>query len=83
MAHLEGTHERLIDTHHAAGVVKLPAVVGRGEEGHQLTLGEELVPVLHHLLNMQASHQREGRGAMWESKGSYISLVLLGMGWRI
>jgi hypothetical protein len=53
-AYLEGTHERLIHTHHAARVVKLPAVVGRGEEGHQLTLGEELVPVLHHLLHTHA-----------------------------
>jgi hypothetical protein len=51
IADLEGTHERLIDTHHAARVVKLPAVVGRGEECHQLTLGEELVAVLHHLFH--------------------------------
>jgi len=47
---LEGAHERFIDAHHAAGVVELAAVVGGGEEGDQLTLGEELVPVLNNLM---------------------------------
>ena len=49
-AYLEGAHERFIDAHHAAGVVELAAVVGGGEEGDQLTLGEELVPVLNNLM---------------------------------
>jgi hypothetical protein len=31
-------------------VVELPTVVGGGEEGHQLSLGEKLVAVLDHLM---------------------------------
>jgi hypothetical protein len=46
---LEGAHQRVVHAHHGAGVVELAAVVGRREDGHQLALGEELVPVLHHL----------------------------------
>ena len=70
---LEGAHECLVNGHHAAGVVELPAVVRGGEQGHlhkvsdevgfhqtyvssqfllkphQLTLGEKLVTILHHL----------------------------------
>ena len=46
---LEWAHERFIDRHHGAGVVKLSAVVGRAEQGDQLPLGEELVTVLHNL----------------------------------
>jgi len=48
--YLEGAHERLVHAHHPASVVKLPAVVGGREEGHQLPLGKELVAVLHHLV---------------------------------
>jgi hypothetical protein len=48
-AHLEGAHERLVDAHHGARVVELAAVVGRAEDGDQLPLCEELVPILHHL----------------------------------
>lgn len=32
-------------------VVELAAIIGCGEEGHQLTLGEELVAVLDHLMS--------------------------------
>jgi hypothetical protein len=46
---LEGAHERVIDTHHGTSIVELAAVVGGGEDSHKLSLGEELVPVLHHL----------------------------------
>lgn len=52
---LERAHERLVDAHHGPRVVKLSAVVGRREDGHQLALGEELVPVLHHLV--RPAHQ--------------------------
>lgn len=48
-ADLEGAHEGLVDGHHGARVVELPAVVGGAEEGDELALREELVPVLHHL----------------------------------
>jgi hypothetical protein len=47
--HLEGAHECLVDAHHGAGVLKLAAVVGRRENGHQLALGKELVALLDHL----------------------------------
>ena len=47
--YLERAHEGLVHAHHAPGVVKLPAVVGSREQGHQLALGKELVAVLHHL----------------------------------
>ena len=47
--YLEWAHKSFINAHHAAGVIELPAVVGGGEQGHQLTLGEELVPVLNNL----------------------------------
>ena len=47
--YLEGAHEGLVHAHHAAGVVELAAVVGRREQGYQLTLGEELIPVLNNL----------------------------------
>jgi hypothetical protein len=46
---VERAHERGVDTHHGAGVVELPAVVGRREERYQLSPGEELIAVLHHL----------------------------------
>ena len=47
--YLEGAHECLVHRHHPSGVVELPAVVGGGEEGDQLSLGEELISVLHDL----------------------------------
>ncbi len=46
---LEGAHEGLVHRHHGARVVELAAVVGRGEQRHQLSLREELVAVLNHL----------------------------------
>ena len=47
---LEGAHECLVHRHHGTSVVELAAVVGSAEEGDQLTFGEELVPILHHLV---------------------------------
>ena len=60
-AHLEGAHESLVNAHHGAGIVELPAVVGRREDGHQLPLGKELVAILNHLqawlgLNVPSEH---------------------------
>lgn len=48
-AYLEGAHERLIHTHHGAGIVKLSAVVGSREQGDELPLCEKLVTIFHHL----------------------------------
>jgi len=53
---LERTHQRLIDTHHGAGVVELSAVVRRREQSHQLTLGKELIAVLNHLSITPTTH---------------------------
>ena len=47
--YLEGAHQSLVYTHHPPGVVKLPAVVGGGEQGDQLSLREKLVTILHDL----------------------------------
>uniref|UniRef100_A0A6B2LC98 Uncharacterized protein n=1 Tax=Arcella intermedia TaxID=1963864 RepID=A0A6B2LC98_9EUKA len=47
---LKGAHKGFIDGHHGAGVVELPAVVGGGEDGDELALGEELVAVLDDLV---------------------------------
>ena len=47
---LEGTHQSLVDRHHAARVVELAAVVGCREKGDQLPLGEKLVPIFDHLV---------------------------------
>uniref|UniRef100_A0A1I8JA28 TOG domain-containing protein n=1 Tax=Macrostomum lignano TaxID=282301 RepID=A0A1I8JA28_9PLAT len=48
--HLKATHQSLINAHHGPGIVKLAAIVGRGEQRHQLALGKELVAVLNHLM---------------------------------
>jgi len=53
---LEGAHESLINTHHRASVVKLSTVVRSWEQGHQLTLGKELIAVLYHLSITQTTH---------------------------
>jgi hypothetical protein len=47
---LEGAGEVLLDAHHGSAIVELPTVVGGGEHRHQLLFGEELVPVLDHLV---------------------------------
>lgn len=48
-AHLEGTHEGLVHAHHCPSIVKLSTIVGRWEESDKLSLGKELITVLHHL----------------------------------
>ncbi len=49
LEHLEGAHQVLVDRHHRRAVVELAAVVGRGEDRHELPLREELVAVLDDL----------------------------------
>mmetsp|Transcript_50943 Transcript_50943/g.134763 ORF Transcript_50943/g.134763 Transcript_50943/m.134763 type:complete len:310 (-) Transcript_50943:693-1622(-) len=46
----EGAHQALVHRHHRARVVKLAAVVGGGEDGDELPVGEELVAVLDDLV---------------------------------
>ena len=50
LEYLEGAHEGFIHTHHAACIVKLPAVVWSWEECDQLAFGKELIAILHNLL---------------------------------
>lgn len=50
ICYLEAAHKGLVDAHHATGIVKFAAVVGRGEEGDKLPLCEELVAVLDDLV---------------------------------
>lgn len=47
--YLEGAHERFVNTHHAACIVKLPAVVWSREKCDQLAFGKELISILHNL----------------------------------
>jgi len=51
LQNLETAHKRVINTHHSARVIKLSAVVWRGEKRDQLPLAEELVPVLNNLMS--------------------------------
>ena len=46
----EGAHKRLVDGHDGARIVELSAVVGRGEDRHELPVGEELIAVLDDLV---------------------------------
>nr|POE77548.1 hypothetical protein CFP56_09195 [Quercus suber] len=52
---LEGAEQGLVDAHHRSSVVEFATVVRGGEECDELTLGEELVAVLDHL--MRAAYQ--------------------------
>lgn len=51
LENLERAKQALVDAHHGTGIVKLAAVVGSGEEGDELALGEELVAVLDDLVS--------------------------------
>jgi hypothetical protein len=46
----EGAHEVRVHVHDGSVVVELAAVVGRGEDGDEAAVGEELVAVLDHLV---------------------------------
>ena len=48
-AYLERAQEGLVDTHHGTRVVELATIIGCGEEGHEMPLGEELVAILDDL----------------------------------
>lgn len=49
--YLERAQQTLVYTHHGTGVVKLSAVVGRAEQGHELSFREKLVAVFHDLVS--------------------------------
>ena len=48
---LKAAHERLIDGHHRARVVKLAAVIRRTKQGHELASLEEFIAILHDLMS--------------------------------
>jgi hypothetical protein len=48
---LERAEQTLVNAHHGTGIVKLSAVVGRAEQGYQLSLGEELVAIFDDLMS--------------------------------
>ncbi len=48
--HLEWAHEGLVYTHHGPGIIKLPAIIGCWEKSYELSLGKELVSILHYLM---------------------------------
>ncbi|GBE58997.1 ABC1 family protein, putative [Babesia ovata] len=47
---LERAHERLVDAHHGARVVELPAIIRGTKKRDQTSLGKKFVTVLHHLM---------------------------------
>ena len=48
--YLERADEIFVDAHHGAAVVKFASVVGCGEDGDELTFGEEFVSVFNYLM---------------------------------
>lgn len=50
MTYLEGAEETFVDAHHSSGIVEFAAIVGGTEQGDQLSFGEELVAIFHHLM---------------------------------
>lgn len=48
---LERAKQTLVHAHHSSRVVKLSAVVWCTEQGHELTLGEELVSIFNDLMS--------------------------------
>jgi hypothetical protein len=48
--YLEGAEQAFVDAHHRTSVVELAAVVRCAEQGDELALREELVPVLYDLM---------------------------------
>jgi len=47
---LERAQETFVHAHHGSSIIKLPAIVRRAEERHQLSLGEEFVAIFHYLM---------------------------------
>eukprot|EP00312_Isochrysidales_sp_CCMP1244_P017090 CAMPEP_0202741702 /NCGR_PEP_ID=MMETSP1388-20130828/4496_1 /ASSEMBLY_ACC=CAM_ASM_000864 /TAXON_ID=37098 /ORGANISM="Isochrysis sp, Strain CCMP1244" /LENGTH=340 /DNA_ID=CAMNT_0049408555 /DNA_START=129 /DNA_END=1150 /DNA_ORIENTATION=- len=50
LEHLERADQVLVDPHHRARVVKVAAIVWRGEDGDEAPVAKELVPIFHHLV---------------------------------
>ncbi|TVU49178.1 hypothetical protein EJB05_00474, partial [Eragrostis curvula] len=50
LENLERTRQGLVNAQHSPGIVELAAVIRRREHGHELSIGEELVPILHDLV---------------------------------
>ena len=50
LQHLEGAHERVVNGHHGTSIVEFTTVVWSTEEGNQLTLRKELVPIFYDLV---------------------------------
>lgn len=65
---MEGADEVLVYVEHRAPVLEESAVVGRGEDGDQLSLAEELVALLDDLI--------ERRVTWWERQMRSRSLAL-------
>jgi len=49
--YLERAQQALIYAHHGSGIVELPTVIRCAKQGDELTLREELISVLHHLMS--------------------------------
>lgn len=47
--YLEGAQQCLIHAHHCTSIIEFTAVVGCGEEGHEMSLREKFIPILHNL----------------------------------
>jgi len=47
---LETAHEGIIHAHHGTRIIKLSTIVGSTEQGHELPLGKEFVPILYNLM---------------------------------
>lgn len=53
---LERAHQGFIHTHHGTSIVKLPAIIGCGKYGYQLSISKKLIPILY---NLQFRKRRE------------------------
>ena len=51
LQYLERAHQGVVDAHHRASVVKLPAIIGSAENRHELATSEELIAIFHHLMS--------------------------------
>ena len=71
-SHLKWAHQSLIHTHHCTGIVKFATVVWSREQRHQLTLGKELITVLHHL---KERREKDSNLMKW----GILSNVMLGV----
>lgn len=49
--YLERAQQALIHAHHRSGIVELATVIRCAKQGDELSFGEELVSILHHLMS--------------------------------